>query len=215
MRKRLSSDETVGVRYPQRAGRRPGQKVAVIIGSAVTGLLLVGCAGTSTQPPADRPTAAQQPPVVRAPIVSAPPTTTPPPTVAHTKSTVIEEEAIPFGVTTVKDASLPKGTTRVRTRGVPGLKRITYEVTYANGVETGREKVREEVVRKPVTKVVAVGTKQPSCDPNYAGACVPIASDVDCAGGSGNGPAYVEGPVQVVGEDIYGLDYDNDGIGCE
>ncbi|WP_339856892.1 MULTISPECIES: hypothetical protein [Roseovarius] len=53
------------------------------------------------------------------------------------------------------------------------------------------------------------------CDPNYTGACVPIASDVDCAGGSGNGPAYVQGPVRVVGRDIYGLDRDNDGIGCE
>ncbi|MEQ1702283.1 MAG: hypothetical protein ABMA25_19405 [Ilumatobacteraceae bacterium] len=54
-----------------------------------------------------------------------------------------------------------------------------------------------------------------SCDPNYSG-CVPIADDVDCAGGSGNGPAYVQGPVSVIGEDIYGLDgNDNDGIGCE
>ena len=54
-----------------------------------------------------------------------------------------------------------------------------------------------------------------SCDPNYSGACVPIASDVDCAGGSGNGPAYVRGPVRVIGRDIYGLDRDGDGIGCE
>jgi len=54
-----------------------------------------------------------------------------------------------------------------------------------------------------------------SCDPNYSGACVPIASDVDCAGGSGNGPAYVEGPVTVVGDDIYGLDRDGNGTGCE
>lgn len=53
------------------------------------------------------------------------------------------------------------------------------------------------------------------CDPNYGGACVPIASDVDCAGGSGNGPAYVTGPVTVIGSDIYGLDRDGDGIGCE
>lgn len=53
------------------------------------------------------------------------------------------------------------------------------------------------------------------CDPNYAGACVPAASDVDCAGGSGNGPAYVRGPVRVVGSDIYGLDRDGDGVGCE
>lgn len=53
-----------------------------------------------------------------------------------------------------------------------------------------------------------------ACDPNYTG-CVPVASDVDCAGGSGNGPAYVRGPVQVIGSDIYGLDRDGDGIGCE
>ena len=58
--------------------------------------------------------------------------------------------------------------------------------------------------------------QQPSsnCDPNYSGACVPISSDVDCAGGSGNGPAYVQGPVTVVGNDIYGLDRDGDGRGC-
>ncbi|WP_407664989.1 hypothetical protein [Mycolicibacterium pulveris] len=53
------------------------------------------------------------------------------------------------------------------------------------------------------------------CDPNYSGACVPIASDVDCAGGSGNGPEYVSGPVYVVGDDIYELDRDGDGFACE
>lgn len=54
-----------------------------------------------------------------------------------------------------------------------------------------------------------------ACDPNYTGKCVPIASDVDCAGGGGNGPAYVEGPVRVVGVDIYKLDRDGDGIACD
>lgn len=54
----------------------------------------------------------------------------------------------------------------------------------------------------------------PQCDPNYSG-CVPVASDVDCAGGRGNGPAYVKGPVKVIGKDIYRLDRDGDGIGCE
>ena len=37
--------------------------------------------------------------------------------------------------------------------------------------------------------------KSSGCDSNYDG-CVPIASDVDCEGGSGNGPAYVSGPVR-------------------
>ncbi|WP_336633322.1 MULTISPECIES: Excalibur domain protein [unclassified Microbacterium] len=53
------------------------------------------------------------------------------------------------------------------------------------------------------------------CDPNYADACVPIASDVDCAWGSGDGPAYFDGVARVVGRDIYGLDRDGDGWACE
>lgn len=60
-----------------------------------------------------------------------------------------------------------------------------------------------------------VGATDSSCDPNYTGKCVPIASDVDCAGGNGNGPAYVRGPLKVTGEDIYELDRDGDGIACD
>jgi hypothetical protein len=104
----------------------------------------------------------------------------------------------------------------VRTRGVAGKKLLTYRVTFIGGVRAGRKLLSKVVTRVPVTRVIAVGTKEsPQCDPNYSGACVPIASDVDCAGGSGNGPAYVQGPVRVIGTDIYGLDADGDGIGCD
>jgi uncharacterized protein DUF2510 len=59
-------------------------------------------------------------------------------------------------------------------------------------------------------------TEQPrrKCDWNYD-PCVPVASDVDCAHRSGNGPAYVDGPVRVVGSDVYALDPDGDGVGCD
>ncbi|GAA1317316.1 hypothetical protein GCM10009610_42090 [Pseudonocardia xinjiangensis] len=68
---------------------------------------------------------------------------------------------------------------------------------------------------KPEPKPVAKPKPAPSgCDSNYSG-CVPIASDVDCAGGSGNGPEYVSGPIRVVGDDHYGLDNDKDGTACE
>jgi hypothetical protein len=53
-----------------------------------------------------------------------------------------------------------------------------------------------------------------SCTPGYK-PCIPPGSDVDCAGGSGNGPRYVQGPVYVTGSDPYDLDRDGDGIGCE
>ncbi len=89
-------------------------------------------------------------------------------------------------------------------------------MTLVDGVQTGKVLTGKKVVKKAVSQVIAVGTKETQqCDPNYSGACVPIASDVDCAGGSGNRPAYVQGPVRVVGTDIYGLDRDGDGIGCE
>jgi len=52
--------------------------------------------------------------------------------------------------------------------------------------------------------------------PPPPGTCVPAnASDVDCAGGSGNGPEYVRGPFRVVGPDVYRLDNNGDGIACE
>ena len=57
-------------------------------------------------------------------------------------------------------------------------------------------------------------THNSNCNPNYGG-CVPNASDIDSAGGSGDGPLYVSGPVIVKGTDVYGLDRDGNGVGCE
>ncbi|MFZ1249873.1 MAG: G5 domain-containing protein [Candidatus Microsaccharimonas sp.] len=133
--------------------------------------------------------------------------------------------AIPFDKTTKESNLYDKDTTQVTTTGIDGEKTLTYKVTYVDGAETARELLKEEISKSPVTEVTSIGTyvKQvapkiqvsSNCDPNYSGACVPIASDVDCAGGSGNGPAYVSGPVNVIGTDIYGLDRDGNNIGCE
>jgi len=54
------------------------------------------------------------------------------------------------------------------------------------------------------------------CDPNYEGECLtPGIGDYDCSGGSGDGPNYVYSSVTVVGEDVYGLDANSNGVGCE
>ncbi len=61
------------------------------------------------------------------------------------------------------------------------------------------------------------GIGQPqNCTPGYS-PYIPPGSDVDCRGGSGNGPRYTKrGVVYTVrGSDPYGLDADNDGKGCE
>ncbi len=130
-------------------------------------------------------------------------------------TTETERAVVRYGERTVKDSSLAEGKRVVRKRGVNGVQTLTYEVTTTDGVRTARKLVKSSVTKQPVTQVVAVGTrKQSSCDPNYSG-CVPIASDVDCAGGSGNGPAYVSGPIRVIGSDIYDLDRDGDGTACD
>jgi hypothetical protein len=57
-----------------------------------------------------------------------------------------------------------------------------------------------------------------TCTPGYS-PCIPKkSSDVDCYGGSGNGPRYTKrGVVYTVkrGYDVYRLDADHDGKGCE
>ena len=65
----------------------------------------------------------------------------------------------------------------------------------------------------PTPKPISAGG---SCHPSYQWECLKVGiGDYDCAGGSGNGPNYVVGPVKVVGYDEFDLDRDGDGIGCE
>jgi hypothetical protein len=70
---------------------------------------------------------------------------------------------------------------------------------------------------KPTAKPKPKATAAPaSCSTSYQGACLKLGiGDYDCAGGSGNGPNYVKGPIYVVGDDIFDLDRDGDGIACE
>ncbi|QFG24096.1 G5 domain-containing protein [Actinomadura sp. WMMB 499] len=174
---------------------------------AACGLLLAGCGSTPAPHAAEEPT-----------LVAVPGT---PPARAETspaveKRTVTKTRAIPFTTKKVDDPSLDRGEIRVKRRGAKGVMTYTYEVTYTGGEATDKKLLHKKVTKKPVSRIVAVGTKsEPQCDENYSGACVPIASDVDCAGGSGNGPAYVQGPVRVVGSDIYDLDRDGDGTACD
>lgn len=60
----------------------------------------------------------------------------------------------------------------------------------------------------------SVTLPEEKCHPSYSGCLNPNASDYDCAGGSGNGPYYT-GRVRVIGPDVFGLDRDGDGWGCE
>lgn len=205
-----------------------------IVGRTIVGLTTLGVAGavvlpnippTTTAPIITEAEQAETTPVVNNEIVTKTEQVETIPVV--TNKIIAETEEIPFDKKTEEDSSLAKGTQQIKTVGVPGIKTLSYNVTYTDDVETKREFIKEETTTQPIDEITVIGTyveyiapePQPiiqssNCDPNYSG-CVPIASDVDCAGGSGNGPAYISGPVQVIGSDIYGLDRDGDGWGCE
>lgn len=191
--------------------------VLMFIGSGANAAL--GGPGSNT-------TGSEQTSTEAKPFVSAPterPTPSPKPT---TFEDVTVTTVVPFERTTVDDPQLDVGKTAV-TAGTEGTKVTTYRVTYVDGAEVAREVISETVTVAAVNEVTAHGTRQPApapvplvqpandCHSSYAGVCVPIASDVDCEGGSGNGPAYVRGPLRVVGPDVYDLDRDGDGIACD
>ncbi|WP_245561028.1 G5 domain-containing protein [Agromyces subbeticus] len=154
------------------------------------------------------------------------PTPTPTPTPVRKESVIEESATIAYTSSTVDDANLDAGLTAVATPGANGQKVTRIRVVTVDGVEISREVIEEVVTVHPVNEVIAVGSRQPppppppgpadnGCDSNYEGACVPVSSDVDCLGGSGDGPGYVDGPVRIVGADIYDLDRDGDGIACD
>ena len=64
------------------------------------------------------------------------------------------------------------------------------------------------------TQPVVAPVTGTNCHPSYLGACLQQnAVDYDCLG-SGDGPLYVRGPINVDGPDVYGLDDNGDGIAC-
>lgn len=196
-----------------------GAKITLAIGAVLVLFtactVAIGSANQSNQPAAVATT--------RATPKASP---TPSPTSKEEVRKEEKTEPLSFTIERVADSLLEQGKEELRRQGTNGEHKYTYEVTYVDGKETSRKLVGSEVAKGAISSVIVYGTKpKPApggggggggsgCDPNYSG-CVPIASDVDCAGGNGNGPAYVAGPVRVIGSDIYDLDRDGNGIGCE
>lgn len=186
----------------------------IVLGAGVVGLLVGGSVSGTSGPRGPEATEPRR--MVGSSEVGAAPT----PEVVRTVEEVTE--TVLFERVTVEDPSVAQGTSTVTTPGSDGVRTIRYVVTYTDGIETARRVLSDEITVAAVNEVTTIGTMAPrsfapaptACDPNYD-PCVPIASDVDCAGGSGNGPAYVSGPVRVIGRDVYGLDSNGDGYGCE
>jgi surface rod structure-forming protein G len=109
-----------------------------------------------------RPWAQPRPPVRRAKPEQEPAERAEPEQVAQpprvTTRTESERRAIPFRTRLVRDPSLPRGSKRVQSPGVPGEQLVRYAVTLTDGRPTGRRVIDAQVTRQPQHRVVAFGT---------------------------------------------------------
>jgi hypothetical protein len=181
----------------EHAGSRRGRRRVMWAGAAAVGVLAVIGAlsnGADPAPPATATAATASRAAAPAPV---PTSTSPAPT-----GTALTAAAGAGGAVV---APAERATTRTTTRST-------------TRAEAAKPAPRSTAAKPSSTTRAPQADPEPvrsGCDPNYSG-CVPIASDVDCEGGSGDGPAYVRGPVRIVGEDVYGLDGGGrPGVGCE
>ena len=112
---------------------------------------------------------------------------------------------IPFETVTSPDANLAEGQTRIVTAGVNGQRRLVTKVSMVNGQEV-REVIEDQVVQKPVSQVIAVGTKKevqpaptpvPQAEPTHQ-----VAKGTQEAGKEGQSltqPEMPEAPVEAKG----------------
>lgn len=71
------------------------------------------------------------------------------------KSTITETQTTPYDTKIVESKSIAPQTTKVSQTGMPGLTRITYEVTIKKGQEISRREVKREVVRESTIEIIA------------------------------------------------------------
>lgn len=196
--------------------------------SVVLGVVAIGNASDGTDDPGNVAVASTAPPTTSdalPPVTTTttlPTTTTAPPTT--TIATVEVPELVGMRLATAKAALARRGlraTVRYRStaRHPAGTVLSQSRGTGAGVLPDSRiTMVVAKAPPPPPTTAPPPPTTTPSrsCDPSYPDVCLdPNAVDYDCAGGSGNGPRYVEGPIRVRPPDPFDLDGDGDGWGCE
>ena len=206
------------------AGRRWIVGLAAV--SVVLGVAAVanGAGGTSPQVASTaRPATSESLPPVTVTTTTIPPTTT---TAAPTTTIATVEVPELVGM------RLADAKAQLAGRGLRA--RVTYRSTsrYPAGMVLSQSR-RTGAGVLPDSRITMVVAKAPppppttapppptttparNCDPSYPDVCLdPDAVDYDCAGGSGDGPRYVSGPIRVRPPDPFDLDREGDGWGCE
>jgi hypothetical protein len=158
------------------------------------------------------------------------PDPTPPPTEVPKEDPMPEPEPAPEGVEVPELSGITQERAEqiLADRGLKATTRSRSTDQYRAGtVISQTPKAGAEVLPDTTISLVVAKTPpapepppppppEPVCDPSYPDVCLdPTVEDYDCASGSGNGPAYVEGPIRVRPPDPFDLDREGDGVGCE
>lgn len=95
-------------------------------------------------------------------VVAATPEKPPAPaaTPVITTVTVSETRPVPYRIQLVLDLSLPRGSRRVETPGIPGEQILRWLVTRIDGKETSRRLLDSTVTREPQSEVVAFASQR-------------------------------------------------------
>ncbi|MBQ5824238.1 MAG: M23 family metallopeptidase, partial [Clostridia bacterium] len=76
---------------------------------------------------------------------------------------VIEKnESIPYETEKVESSKLFKGDKRVIRKGVDGTDKVTYLVTYVDGIQTESEEIGRVTIVEPISEKIQIGTKKPT-----------------------------------------------------
>lgn len=75
---------------------------------------------------------------------------------------VEKNESTPYETEKVESSKLFRGDKRVIRKGVKGTDRVTYLVTYVDGVQTEAKEIDRVTLIEPINEKIQVGTKRPS-----------------------------------------------------
>lgn len=135
-------------------------------------------------------------------------------------SAVVLVVAAPYPrVPSVVGRSKSEASSRLRSAGFQVKVNVETRTSGKNGVVLRQNPVGSDRAKPHSTITIVVSSivrplapPAQSCTSGYKPCLVPAS---DCVGGSGNGPAYADGPIYITGSDPYDLDRDGDGVACE
>ncbi len=68
-------------------------------------------------------------------------------------------ESIPFKTQNINDSQMYRSQKKVVKPGVPGEKKVTYDIVLENGLQVSMKVAKTEIIKAPVNRVVRIGTK--------------------------------------------------------